>query len=82
MNRMQLLLGYPTAKGPVFIGRTTDGRFHPIWREESLGSYHSIAAALDDVAGGHTFSPSDGTDMDALDISDDIGDWVPAAQLM
>lgn len=77
-NRIQLLLGYQTAKGPVFIGRTADGRFHPLWKEETLGSYPSIAAALDDVAGGHCKSPADGTDLDSLEISADIGRWEQA----
>ena len=80
MNGMQLLLTHQTAKGPVFIGRTSDGRFHPVWKGESLGSYPNAAAAIDDVAGGHTFSPSDGTDTAALGISDDVGDWAPAAK--
>lgn len=82
MAQVTLLWGYPTRKGPVFIGQTPDGRFHPIWKDESLGSYHSAIAAIDDVAGGHTFSPSDGTDMGTLGISADPGDWVPAASLM
>ena len=82
MNRMQLLLGHPTAKGPVFIGRSADGRYHPVWQDEELSSYQSIAAAVDDVAGGHTFTPSAGTDLGSLDISGDPGDWVSAASLM
>lgn len=80
MAHITLLLGYPTAKGPVFIGRSTDGRYHPVWCGESLGSYANVAAAIDDVAGGHTFSPSDGTDMDSLGISADHGDWRPASE--
>lgn len=79
MNDMKLLLTHQTAKGPVFIGHTSNGRFHPVWKGESLGSYQSAAAAIDDVAGGHTFSPSDGTDTAALGISDDIADWSPVA---
>lgn len=78
--KLHLLLGYPTRKGPVFIARSSDGRFHPVWKDESLGSYPSAVAAIDDVAGGHTFSPSDGTDMDSLDISSDPGNWRPAAE--
>lgn len=76
---MKLVLGHDTPKGPVFIGQSRDGRYHPVWREQSLGSYRDIVGAIDDVAGGHTFSPSDGTDMSALGISRDIGDWQPAA---
>lgn len=79
---MKLLLGFMTSKGPVFVGQDARGRFHPIWRDESLGSYVNAAAAIDDVAGGHTFSPSDGTDLCSLGISADPSDWVPAKSLM
>lgn len=79
---MKLLLGFKTARGPVFIAQSRDGRFHPIWAGESLGSYPSAVGAIDDVAGGHTYSPSDGTDLDSLEISGDIGDWEPAANFM
>jgi hypothetical protein len=80
--RITLLLGYKTHKGPVFIGQCHKGRFHPLWRDESLGSYHSAVGAIEDVAGGHTFTPSDGTDMGALGISSDPGDWLAAKELM
>lgn len=79
--KLKLLLGHQTRKGPVFIAIDNNGRFHPIWKNESLGSYPSAIAAIDDVAGGHTFSPSDGTDMDSLGISSDPADWLPATEL-
>lgn len=79
---MKYLLGFETRLGPVFIGQTADGRYHPLWKGESLGSYADAVGAIDDVAGGHTYSPSDGTDLDSLEISRDIGFWVPAASLM
>lgn len=79
MAQIKLLWVHPTRKGPVFIGQTPDGRFHPIWKGESLGSYHSAIAAIDDVAGGHTFEPPDGTDLGELGISADPADWAPAA---
>lgn len=80
--QFRLLVGFLTRKGPVFIAQSTDGRFHPIWQDESLGSYPSAVAAIDDVAGGHTFTPSDGTDLGEMGISRDIGDWLPAGDLM
>lgn len=80
--KLHLLWGHNTALGPVFIARSDTGRFHPMWKGEQLGSYVNAAQAIDDVAGGHTFTPSDGTDLGALSISDDPGDWVPAAELM
>lgn len=79
--KLQLLIGHATRKGPIFIARSSDGRFHPVWKSESLGSYPSAAAAVDDVAGGHTYTPSDGTDLGALGISSDPGDWQPAGDL-
>lgn len=79
--KIALVLGHPSPKGPVFIGRSEDGRFHVIWKGESLGSYINAPQAIDDAAGGHTFSPSDGTDLGELGLSSDIGDWLPAADL-
>ena len=76
-----LLLGHATPRGPVFIGRSSDGRFHVIWQSESLGSYACAEGAIGDAAGGHTFTPPDGTDLGKLGISGDIGDWVPAGEL-
>lgn len=79
---MKLLLGFRTRLGPVFIGQTPDGRYHPVWKGQSLGQYQSTVAAIDDVARGRTYPPSDGTAMEALEISSDVGWWVPAADLM
>lgn len=79
---MKYVLGFPTQLGPVFIGVTPDGRYHPVWKGRSLGSYPSAAAAIDDVARGHTYSTSDGTVLDKLGISSDIGRWQPAEALM
>lgn len=78
---MKLILGFKTRLGPAFIGRGPDGRFHAIWKGQSLGSYPNAVQAIDDMAGGHTYTPSDGTDLSALGISSDIGDWVPAGEL-
>lgn len=79
---MRLLIGHPSRKGPFFIGQSADGRFHPIWQGESLGSYHSAAAAVEDLAGGHTFWIPDGTDPGRLGLSSEPDDWVPAQELM
>lgn len=80
--KLHLLIGHKTPKGPAFIARSEDGRYHPIWRDESLGSYYNLVGAVEDVAGGHVFTPSDGTDMGTLGLSSDPGDWVPAGELM
>lgn len=80
--KITLLIGHPTRRGPVFIGVDASGGHHILWRDESLGRYQNAPQAIDDAAGGHCFAPSDGTDLGSLDISADIGDWVPAAQLL
>lgn len=78
---IKLLIGHDTRLGPVFIGQHSDGRFHVIWKSDSLGSYGDVVAAVADAAGGHTFSPSDGAELGELGISGDVGDWVPAGDL-
>lgn len=80
--KITLLIGHKTRKGTVFVGRSQDGRYHPMWQDESLGTYRTLTGAVEDVAGGHTFTPSDGTDMGALGISSDTEDWLPAKELM
>lgn len=34
------------------------GRWHAMFQDEDLGSYHSAQHALDHLVGGHTFTPS------------------------
>ena len=65
---------YRTRMGTVMIV-ARNGRWDVIYNDEALGSYHSPAAAADDVAGGHTFSPSNGIDFADLDIPDGIEEW-------
>lgn len=79
---MKLLLGHATRRLPVFIGQSPNGRFHVIYDGCSLGSYHRPEAAIEDAAGGHTFSPPDGTNLASLGLSGDIGDWLPARELL
>lgn len=79
--KLQPIAGHATRRGPVFICQTPDGRYHPVWQGESLGSYARAAQAIEDVAGGHVFTPSDGTDMGALEISADPGDWSDPREL-
>lgn len=65
---------FETSKGDFYIAEL-EGRFHVLYRDESLGSYHSPRAAIDDLAHGHTFSPRGGFDTGTLGISDNINDW-------
>jgi hypothetical protein len=52
-----------------------DGRFHAMLDDDDLGSYSYPWQAADDLAGGHTLSPSCGVDTATLGISDALGDW-------
>lgn len=65
---------FRTRKGAVRIVPQRE-RWQIIYKDEGLGSYHTPEAAADDAAGGHVFTPSDGTDLGELGISSDIGDW-------
>ena len=74
-SAMRKLYVWRTRVGPFYIAHSSDGRFHPVFGDESLGSYHSPASAADDLAGGHTFSVSGGYDTARLGIPSDIGEW-------
>lgn len=65
---------HQTRRGSVMIV-PIQGRWCIVYDEENLGSYHSPMAAVDDAAGGHTFTPSNGVDLGNLGLSDDLGDW-------
>jgi hypothetical protein len=66
---------FRTRRGPVIIAQQSNGRWAIVYDDENLGSYHSPAAAADDAAGGHTFTPSNLVDLGSLGISADLGDW-------
>jgi hypothetical protein len=68
---MRKLYVWNTRVGPFYIAEI-EGTFHPVYQEESLGSYHSPAAASDDLAGGHTFSVAGGIDTARLGIPSDV----------
>jgi hypothetical protein len=66
---------FDTTAGRIFIVPTNDGRFQVEYQGEGLGSYHNPSAAIDDVAGGHTFWPSNGIDFGNLGIPSSINEW-------
>ena len=51
------------------------GRFHAMIDEDDLGSYLTAQQAVDDLCGGHTFTPSSGVDTDTLGLPADVADW-------
>jgi hypothetical protein len=66
---------WSTRIGRFYIAQSNDGRFHPVYDDESLGSYATAQQAAEDLAGGHTFSISSGIDTADLGIPDQISDW-------
>ncbi len=72
---MRLVYSFETRVGIFYIGRSKDGRWHPIFEDESLGSYHSAAAALDDLVGGHTFSLPRGIDSSKVGLPNELAEW-------
>ena len=71
---MRLLYIFHSKIGPFYIGEQ-EGRFHPIFNDESLGSYAQDWQAAEDLAGGHTFSISSGIDTATLGIPEDLNEW-------
>ena len=65
---------HSTAAGTFQIVERS-GRWHILFKDESLGSYATPRKAVDDLAGGHTFSSGKGIDTSKLGIPDDIGEW-------
>ena len=51
------------------------GRFEVRFEDEVLGSYHSLASALDNLLFGQVDWPSTGLDPSKADLPDDIGQW-------
>lgn len=71
---MKLLYRFSTRAGDFFIGRSSDGRYHPVFDGKSLGSYATLWQAAEDLAGGHTFSVP-GIDTSVLGIPEHHSDW-------
>jgi len=69
---MEKIYKYKTALGIFYIA-VISGRFHPVFDDESLGSYVTPQQAVDDLAGGHTFSP--GFDTEGLGIPAELSEW-------
>jgi len=77
---MKLLRQYDTSMGTFYIGQSDDGRFHPIFDNEDLGSYSEVWQASEDLANDATFSvqhPKTGELLDTseLGIPEDPTEW-------
>jgi hypothetical protein len=51
-----------------------DGRWCVWFMDKALDNYHSAAAALDDLVGGHGIWPSCG-DPSLLDLPEELSEW-------
>ncbi len=67
---MRLLLSCNSSAGTFYIGQSSDGRFHPIYDGEDLGSYWSIDQAIDDLCMNATFSVLHSETGEMLDTSE------------
>ncbi len=74
MRGMRKLFTWNTRIGRFYIAEI-DGRFHPVYEDESLGSYARPEQAAEDLAGGHTSSISSGIDTPTLGIAEDLSEW-------
>jgi hypothetical protein len=77
---MKKMLCFNTAAGMFYIGRSVDGRFHPIYNNESLGSYATAEKAIEDLAANATHSALHYqtralVDTSKLGISSYISEW-------
>jgi len=72
---MRKLYVYETSAGAFYIAEH-NGRFNPVFQEESLGSYATAQQAAEDLAGGHTFSLAGGIDPSELGVPEALEDWV------
>ena len=53
---MKLLLSYKTRAGTFYIGQSQEGRFHPIFHNENLGSYAELWQATEVLSEDITLS--------------------------
>ena len=74
MSVMQKLFVWNTDIGLFYIAEM-DGRFHPLYEDQSLGSYERPQQAAEGLAGGQTVSIRGGVDTSTLGIPEDIRGW-------
>lgn len=77
---MKALLKHKTSAGTFYIAQSADGRYHPVFDNESLGSYANITHAIDDLVHNVTFSvlhpdTSELLDTSLLGLPEEAGEW-------
>ena len=71
---MRKLYVHKTAVGAFYIAEQ-DGKFHPLFRDESLGSYVTTQQAVDDLIAGRTLNSPRGIDTASLSIPNRVQEW-------
>ena len=81
MSQMRKLFVWNTRIGPFYITELV-GRYHPVFNDQSLGSYARPEKAAVDLACGQTFSVVAGVDTSEMGIPSDLSEWqrVPGSQ--
>jgi hypothetical protein len=72
---MKLLYKWDTRVGTFYIGQSADGRYHPIFGGDDLGSYEHPWQATEDLACGHKRSVVGIDDTSALGIPEHHSKW-------
>jgi hypothetical protein len=68
---------YTNALGAWSIARGDDGRWHPMFGNESLGSFHCPEAALGSLCIGAVWFPKNGLDPATAALPDSLEAWTP-----
>lgn len=77
---MRVLLSYPTDVGIFDLGQCENRKYHPIFNDESLGSYDSMQDAVDALVCNKTtpvkhMDTGELIDTSTLGISSDYTQW-------
>jgi hypothetical protein len=77
--RTKLIYRWSTTVGTFYIGQSEDGRFHPIYNDETYGSYSQAWQASEELAHNlipiHHPTTGKRIDTSKLGIPDHTSDW-------
>lgn len=71
---MRKLYVHKTTVGAFYIAEQ-DGRFHPLFRDESLGSYATTQQAVDNLTAGYILNSCGGVDTASLALPAQVQEW-------
>jgi len=71
---MRKLYVHKTAVGAFYIAEQ-DGKFHPLFRDQSLGNFATSQEAVDDLTRGRVLNSADGIDTASLSIPTRLQGW-------